>query len=471
VIYVFLIYGLAFVALGLILALEARLPVVVVPRRVLVLLAGFGLTHGLHEWVEMAFLVRPATPHPALAVLGPLALALSFTFLLQVGVETLVRRRWAWWLPAALYVAWVYLFVLSAPPAGAHLLPWAELIARLVLGFSGSLLAGVAMLTIASRWHGAERSSLRATGLAFITYAIVAGLLVTPEPLEPFSPFDSWQFGPFMILPVAIRALCAIAIGIFLSRALVVEAGKLRSDLARQRLHQEVVSMIAHDLRSSVMTIDLGVSIIERLAPEDHGGERERRATASLRHAAANLDVIVHDLLDASLLESRRLPLRREQHDLVALVDQVIGRATPETGGHAVRLRVVSPPPPLAVDPHRLEQILTNLLSNAAKYSYPQTEIVVEVQRRPREALVAVTNRGPGIAAADMPQLFTRFYRGRTGTKQPGLGLGLYIVEGLVAAHGGRVWAESEPGRYARFCFTLPLSPAEGIPPAPPAHQ
>jgi signal transduction histidine kinase len=146
------------------------------------------------------------------------------------------------------------------------------------------------------------------------------------------------------------------------------------------------------------------------------------------------------------------------QGDLVALVRAVVERTAALTQGHPVRVDVAGEIPPLELDPERIEQILDNLLSNAAKYSYPTTEIVVEIERCGAAVEVSVTNQGDGIAPEELPRLFRRFYRtveARAG-QVAGVGLGLYITKGLVEAHGGRIWAESTPGQTTTFRFTLP---------------
>jgi signal transduction histidine kinase len=124
-----------------------------------------------------------------------------------------------------------------------------------------------------------------------------------------------------------------------------------------------------------------------------------------------------------------------------------------------VRVELRGEVPPLEADPARLEQVLVNLLSNAAKYSFPETEILVEVEPREREVMVSVTNLGQGIPPEEQEAIFTRFRRARAATEAgvPGLGLGLYITKGLVEAHGGRIWVESEVGKSTTFRFTLPL--------------
>jgi signal transduction histidine kinase len=112
-------------------------------------------------------------------------------------------------------------------------------------------------------------------------------------------------------------------------------------------------------------------------------------------------------------------------------------------------------------DPARFDQIFTNLLENAAKYSAPASAIRVVIEGADHGVTVTVEDRGPGIAAVELPRLFDRFYQApRARAQKSGLGLGLYIVKGLVDAQGGRIWVESEPGEGSRFHVWLPA--AEG---------
>jgi signal transduction histidine kinase len=122
-----------------------------------------------------------------------------------------------------------------------------------------------------------------------------------------------------------------------------------------------------------------------------------------------------------------------------------------------------------------LEQVVTNLLSNALKYGAPGKAIQIDVRENQRnaEAEVSVANRGPGISANDLHLLFERFVRlpaARTSGTQ-GSGLGLYIAKGLIEAHGGRIWAESVPGETTTFHFTLPLDRPRVPMPAPPSRD
>jgi PAS domain S-box-containing protein len=226
-----------------------------------------------------------------------------------------------------------------------------------------------------------------------------------------------------------------------------------------ERLREEWTSIIAHDLRQPVTVIGGYAGILDR---EVHRGTLPERVAGTVEHiltSAQSLNRMISDLLDVSRIESGRLQIRREEVDLLKLVRGVLERVAPVTRGHTVNLTVEQALPPVHCDPSRIEQVLTNLLSNAAKYGYPSSPIDVDVRRSGREIVVAVTNQGPGIPASELPRLFTRFFRARRAERGrvPGLGLGLFISRGIVESHGGRIWAESIPGQTTTFKFALPI--------------
>jgi signal transduction histidine kinase len=115
--------------------------------------------------------------------------------------------------------------------------------------------------------------------------------------------------------------------------------------------------------------------------------------------------------------------------------------------------------PLVLADPDRVERILTNLLTNALRYSDPETAVAVRLAEGAGEVIVSVVDRGRGIPSDEIPRLFERYYRGRAGQgERESLGLGLYITKGLVQAHGGRIWVESRVGEGSAFSFTLPIA-------------
>ena len=225
-----------------------------------------------------------------------------------------------------------------------------------------------------------------------------------------------------------------------------------------QRMRDEWTSVIAHDLRQPIGVIAMASDFL----PEIHPGqmsERERSFMDRIRNAANTLARMVDDLLDMSLLEANRLKLERKWVDPRTLVTESIERQRQMVDN--ARVKVVNGPSlsPVYVDPMRIGQVLGNLLSNAIKYGDGQHDVVVHVDRHDHEIEIAVTNHGKGIEPEELPRLFDRFVRSKTtrGTGVPGLGLGLYISKGVVEAHGGRLWAESNPGDTTTFHLTLPM--------------
>lgn len=227
--------------------------------------------------------------------------------------------------------------------------------------------------------------------------------------------------------------------------------------LERQR--EEWTSIIAHDLRQPVATIT-GYGGILRRSLGARAGPREQSAIEHILTAAWNLNKMIGDLLDISQIEGQNLSLDQTAVNLPVLVADVVERTGVVMNRHPVRIEVRGQVPRINADPARVEQVLGNLLSNAAKYGEPDTEILVTVDCRDGAEEIAVTNRGAGIPPDEMPRLFNRFYRSREARTSGarGLGLGLYISKCIIEAHGGQIWAESTPGQTTTFHFTLPIT-------------
>lgn len=145
--------------------------------------------------------------------------------------------------------------------------------------------------------------------------------------------------------------------------------------------------------------------------------------------------------------------------DLHAYVDELKDRLAGAMETDRIQVEVPRALPPVMADPNRLERILVNFLSNALKYSAPNTRVSLRLEQADNAVVTRITDEGPGIPPEELPHLFERYYRARaTQQSKEGLGLGLYITKGLVDAHGGQMWAESEPGKGSSFYFTLPLA-------------
>lgn len=217
-----------------------------------------------------------------------------------------------------------------------------------------------------------------------------------------------------------------------------------------ERLRDEWVAVIAHDLRQPLTAILVSVDMLhERLSPA-----HETIILDGLRKAAYRLIRMVDDLLDDARLAARELTVERNTVDLVAVVGRAIEQARMAHPG--TTFEVDAPGEILAsIDQQRIEQVLGNLLSNAEKYRDPDTPVRVEVRSTDDGARIGVFNRGAPIEPDEVSQLFTRFQRTRSARGKPGIGLGLYMCKGLVEAHGGRIWVESKD-RSTKFYFTVP---------------
>jgi PAS domain S-box-containing protein len=225
-----------------------------------------------------------------------------------------------------------------------------------------------------------------------------------------------------------------------------------------ERLKQEWTSVIAHDLRQPIGAIKMAAALLPDLHAA-HKDDEEGAITARIGNAAGTLARMVDDLLDVSRLEAQRLSLDRSWVDPCKTVHETLDRLAYLTTGCTVTMTSHGEPATVFADTGRIEQVLGNLLSNAAKYGDKGAEIRVEVTTRRDDVHVSVTNRGPGIPPEEVGRLFTRFSRTKTRKSDvPGLGLGLYIAKGLVEAHGGRMWVDSVPNETTTFHFTLPAT-------------
>lgn len=230
----------------------------------------------------------------------------------------------------------------------------------------------------------------------------------------------------------------------------------IRDQKELERLKEEWTSIVAHDLRQPVGAIRLSIDLL--LAKrEGQLPEQERTLLTRVRDNSTRLSRMIDDLLDASRIEADRLSIEPRLTDLHAIVDKTVAQLTTVLRGHRV-LVVADGQTSAWVDPDRFQQVLENLLSNAAKYGTPGTDIRVDLVGREDGVEVTVTNEGAGIRPEELPLLFNRFARTREARegRAPGLGLGLYISSGLIRAQGGRLWAESVPGRTTSFHVVVP---------------
>ena len=229
----------------------------------------------------------------------------------------------------------------------------------------------------------------------------------------------------------------------------------LRDGARRPTQGIEVISTVSHELRSPLTSVKGYTSL--RLNRWDRlGDEQKRMMLEQVHHDADRVTRLVTELLDISRLESGRLVLRRQMVDLPTLVADVTDKVRMLEPKLDVAVRFPANFPQAYADPDKVEQVLTNLVENAAKYANPRGMTVSGDVEGPM-VRVAVADQGEGIPPTDLPRVFTKFFR-RAETRPTGSGLGLWISRGLVEAHGGRLVVDSEVGRGSTFRFTIPFA-------------
>ncbi len=239
------------------------------------------------------------------------------------------------------------------------------------------------------------------------------------------------------------------------SARLYEEARRRAAELEEERhMRENFISVVSHELRGPISVL-MGYSELlplwDRLPPA-----RRELALRAIGDQARLMNRLIGDLLDTSRIQTGRFTVEKAPVDLAELAHRVVAAQQAAARNH--RIHLVAPPElRLEADEARLLQVLTNLVSNAIKYSPEGSEIGVQVENRGGEALVSVRDQGIGIPPEQMPQLFRPYSRLFRERSVKGIGLGLYITKGIIEAHGGRIWAESPgPGQGTTFYFTLP---------------
>ncbi|MDI1480161.1 PAS domain S-box protein [Polyangium sp. y55x31] len=220
-----------------------------------------------------------------------------------------------------------------------------------------------------------------------------------------------------------------------------------------EQMRDEWSSIVAHELRQPLTAIASHAALLARTDEPT-----QKRRAENISQSAARLNRLIGDLLDTTRIDAKQLELALEPTDLPSLVRGAIDRAS--LGSRGV-VEVMGDVPRVLADPTRIEQVLGNLLSNAVKYGAPGTPIRVGVESTAEGIRVSVHNQGPRIPAEDIPRLFQRFRRLHKGPVL-GVGLGLYVCRGIVEAHGGRIWVESND-EGTTFRFTVPSTESSAM--------
>jgi signal transduction histidine kinase len=226
------------------------------------------------------------------------------------------------------------------------------------------------------------------------------------------------------------------------------------------RAREEILSVVSHDLRNPLGTILMGATSLLTVDVSDRSSLRLRTIGQRIHRQADRMARLIEDLVDFAGIQAGQLAIERKAHkpeDILTATSDIFSSMAEERGLR-FESRAVAGLPAIECDSERAVQVFSNLVGNALKVTPRGGAIAIGAEPSEHEVVFFVHDTGPGIAADELPQLFERYWRSKH-SQYKGAGLGLSIARGIVDAHGGRIWAESQPGRGTTFYFSLAGAP------------
>lgn len=227
-------------------------------------------------------------------------------------------------------------------------------------------------------------------------------------------------------------------------------------DAETSQLRAAMFSSVTHDLRTPLTSIKAGVTSL--LDPTvDHDAAQRQELLTTILEETDRLNRLVGNILDLTKIRAGALTPARQPASTEEIVEAVLARMRPRLSAVTIHTKIREGLPDVMADPMQLDQVLTNLLENAARYSPAAGQIQVAVSSLNDAVQVRVSDQGPGVVEEDRERVFDAFYRGATSPETPGSGLGLAISKAVVVAHGGRIWIEGAPGGGTAVVFQIPI--------------
>jgi K+-sensing histidine kinase KdpD len=291
-------------------------------------------------------------------------------------------------------------------------------------------------------------------GMGPAVFTALGGVLAFDFLLLP--PSSSWGVHDLKGILTLLLLLTVTGVIAILTDQLRRQADRAKRQADIERLRNALLSALSHDLKTPLTAL-VGAS---NALCEGRLDERERMEfTRMVASEAERLNRLVSNLLELTRLEAGKVTVKRVPQAIDEVIGSSLYRLERQLEGRRIETNVPEDVPLAAFDPVLLEQVFTNLLENALKYTPPGTPIDISVRREHSRIVVDVADRGPGVPSGEEEKVFERLYRGDGDRRSAGgIGLGLTICRAIITAHDGKIWLENRPGGGAVFRFTLPAS-------------
>lgn len=242
----------------------------------------------------------------------------------------------------------------------------------------------------------------------------------------------------------------------------IIAAASIISDISEQKKMElrkdDFVNMASHELKTPLTSIKLYTDIIGRRIRQYHDKELKKIVDRS-QEQINRLQILVDDLLDVSRIQTGKLTFQKVKFDINTIIHDTIELTKEAANSHNIQFNP-SKPVYVYADKFRISQVLTNLITNAVKYSPEKSNIVITSGKKDKDAVVSIQDFGIGIPLSEQEKIFERLYQvfETADKKSPGFGMGLFISKEIIEKHKGCIWVESEVGKGSTFCITLPLA-------------
>jgi two-component system sensor histidine kinase KdpD len=252
----------------------------------------------------------------------------------------------------------------------------------------------------------------------------------------------------------ALSSLIAIAV----ERAGAIEKlGKAEAARESEQLRSALLDSVTHEFRTPLTAIKASVTSL--LSNPNLDAAPRLDMLTVINEESDRLDHLVGEAAEMSQLDAHQVELHIAAHQIQEAIDDAIAKLSTALAGHIVSTILPDNLPPVRIDLHRISEVISQLLENAAKYSVPGSPIQIAGEVKNRSLMISIADRGPGIDDFDQSLIFEKFYRGRNHRLQvQGTGMGLAIAKAIVEIHGGEIGVTSQPGHGSVFYFTLPIA-------------